>query len=211
MADELLHIFSPYNHITPMSTSFELGYKKHLTHIDEWRKMADAGVFSSDSRIELINGEILEMSPIGSQHSGCINRLNHLLSRTISDQAIISIQNPLDLGDFSQPQPDLMLLKPSADYYASQHPKADDVLLLIEVADSSLPFDQNQKLQLYALHGVSEYWLINLTKPCLEIYRKPGDGVYQEKMTLFSSDRISLLHRPDIEIQMSDILAPRRD
>jgi Uma2 family endonuclease len=147
--------------------------KKHLTDLNEWRKMGEAGIFPPDCRLELINGEILEVAPISSNHSGHLNRINKLLTIPGSDKAITSIQNPLQLDDLSEPEPDLMLLKPNDDFYCSHHPNANDVLLLIEVADTSLAYDQNQKLHLYALHNIPEYWLLNLNDSCLEVYRRP--------------------------------------
>jgi Uma2 family endonuclease len=179
---------------------------KHLTNLDEWRRLGEAAIFPPESRLELINGEILDMAPIGFNHAGHINRLVKLFSKLIPDDVITSVQNPLQLGDLSEPEPDFMLLNPSTDYYSSRHPNADDVLLLIEVADSSLKFDQTHKLRLYALHNIPEYWLINLNNSCMEIYRKPHGEVYAEKNTLYSGDSITLSQLPDITIQVADIL-----
>jgi Uma2 family endonuclease len=180
---------------------------KHLTNLDEWRKLGEANIFPPESRLELINGEILDMAPIGFNHSGHLNRINKLFARLIPDDVIPSVQNPLQLGDFSEPEPDFMLLKSNADFYSSRHPIAGDVLLLIEVADSSLAFDQNQKLRLYALHGIPEYWLLNLNDSCLEVYRNPNGEVYAEKTTLRAAgDTITLSQLNEINIRIADIL-----
>lgn len=179
---------------------------KHLTDINEWRRLGEANIFPPEYRIELIEGEILEMPPIGSNHSGHVIRLTNKLSALVFDKAIVSVQNPLQLGDLSEPEPDFMLLKPHEDFYCSRHPNAEDVLLLIEVADSSLFFDQNQKLRLYALHNIPEYWLLNLNNSSLEVYRQPQGEVYEEKTTLRAGDSISLSQLPDIHIKISDIL-----
>ena len=179
---------------------------KHLTNLNEWRRLGEAAIFPPESRLELINGEILEMAPIGFNHSGHLNRLNKLLTRLIPDDVIPSVQNPLQLGDLSEPEPDFMLLKPNDDFYSSRHPNADDVLLLVEVADSSLSFDQNQKLRLYALHGIPEYWLLNLNDACLEVYRKPNSEVYAEKTTLRAGDTITLSQLNEISLHIADIL-----
>ena len=179
---------------------------KHLTNLDEWRRIGEANIFPPDSRLELIDGEILEMAPIGFNHAGHINRINRLFSKLLGDRTIISIQNPLQLGDLSEPEPDFMLLKPEVDFYCSRHPNADDVLLLIEVADSSLAFDQKQKQRLYALHDIPEYWLLNLNDNCLEVYRHPHGDSYEQKTTLRAGDSISLSQLPDIAIKLSDIL-----
>ncbi|WP_245619749.1 Uma2 family endonuclease [Methylomicrobium agile] len=164
------------------------------------------GYFPPDSRLELIEGEILEMAPIGFNHAGHVMRLNHFFSKLLGDRALVNIQNPLQLGDLSEPEPDFMLLRPNPDFYSSRHPKADDVLLLIEVADSSLAFDQNQKQRLYALHRIPEYWLLNLNDNCLEVYRRPHGELYEEKTTLRIGDSIGLSQLPGIVIQLSDIL-----
>jgi len=179
---------------------------KHLTHLDEWRRMGEANIFPPGSRVELINGEILDMAPIGSYHAGHLKRINHVFSKLIPENLITSVQDPLQLGDLSEPEPDFMLLKPHEDFYTSRHPIADDVLLLIEIADSSLRFDQNEKLRLYAQHGIPEYWLLNLNDHCLEVYRKPSGDVYAEKNTLQAGDSVTLSQLPDISIQVSAIL-----
>ncbi|TAL43792.1 MAG: Uma2 family endonuclease [Methylovulum sp.] len=179
---------------------------KHLTNLDEWRRLGEANIFPPDSRLELINGEILEMAPIGPNHAGHLKRINNLLTLLVAGKAIVSVQDPLQLGDLSEPEPDFMLLKPNADFYSSRHPNAGDVLLLVEIADTSLKFDQNQKLRLFALHGIPEYWLLNLNDSCLEVYRKPRGEVYAEKNTLQAGDSVTLSQLPDISIQVSAIL-----
>ncbi len=179
---------------------------KHLTHLDEWRRMGEANIFPPGSRVELINGEILDMAPIGSYHAGHLKNINKLFTRLMPDDLITSVQDPLQLGDLSEPEPDFMLLKPNADNYYSRHPTAEDVLLLIEVADSSLRFDQNEKLRLYAQHGVPEYWLLNLNDLCLEVYRKPNGESYAEKTTLQAGDSVTLSQFPDLSIQVAEIL-----
>jgi Uma2 family endonuclease len=180
--------------------------RKHLTDIHEWRKLGEANIFPPESRIELIEGEIFEMSPIGSNHASHLKRINKLFTRLIPENLLTSVQDPLQLSELSEPEPDFMVLKPSQDSYSSRHPSAKDVLLLIEVADSSLTFDQNQKLRLYALHNVPEYWLLNLNDNCLEVYRKPKGEVYAEKSTLYSGDNVNLSQLPEITVKTSDIL-----
>ena len=179
---------------------------KHLTDLDEWRRLGEANIFPPESRLELINGEILEMAPIGFNHAGHLKHINKLFTKLVPDNIIISVQDPLQLGDLSEPEPDFMLLKPNDDFYSSRHPNANDVLLLIEVADTSLIFDQNQKLRLYALHGIPEYWLLNLNDSCLEVYRKPNGEVYAEKTTLRAGDTITLSQLDQITINIADIL-----
>lgn len=182
------------------------GVRKHLTDINEWQRLGEANIFPPDSRLELIEGEILEMAPIGCNHSGHVIRLTHFLAALVFGKAILSVQNPLQLGDLSEPEPDFMLLKPNDDFYCSLHPNADDVLLLIEVADSSLSFDQNQKLHLYARYSIPEYWLMNLNDSCLEVYRQPHGDCYGEKTTLRAGDTVTLSQLEQISINIADIL-----
>ncbi len=186
--------------------SFITPVRKHLTDIDEWRKLGEANIFPPESRIELINGEIFEMAPIGFSHAGHLKSINKLFTKLIPDHLFTSVQDPLQLGDLSEPEPDFMLLKPDVDGYKTRHPVAEDVLLLIEVADSSLNFDQNQKLRLYALHNVPEYWLLNLNDNCLEVYRKPHGEVYAEKTTLYTGENVTLSQLPEISIPVANIL-----
>lgn len=180
--------------------------RKHLTDINEWQRLGEANIFPPGSRLELIEGEILEMAPIGCNHSGHLNRINKLFTILTANCADTSVQNPLQLGDLSEPEPDFMLLKPNDDFYCSRHPNAADVLLLIEVADSSLSFDQNQKLRLYAGHNIPEYWLMNLNDACLEVYRQPHDDCYGEKTTLRIGDSVTLSQLNQITINIADIL-----
>lgn len=180
--------------------------RKHLTDIKEWQKLGEANIFPPGSRLELIEGEILEMAPIGCNHSGHVIRLTNFFAPLLNKNAIINVQNPLQLGDLSEPEPDFMLLKPNADFYCSRHPNAGDVLLLIEVADSSLSFDQNQKLRLYAQHNIAEYWLMNLNDSCLEVYRQPHGDCYGEKTTLRVGDTVTLSQLNQISINIADIL-----
>ncbi len=120
--------------------------------------MAEVGLLSEDSRVELIEGEIIEMSPIGSTHGGTVNRSSKLLHRELDDIAIVSVQNPVHIDDFSEPQPDLALLKPRKDFYSNSHPTPEDVLVVIEVADASVYYDRNVKPPLYARAGIPEAW-----------------------------------------------------
>lgn len=179
---------------------------KHLTTIDEWLRLGAARIFPPESRVELIDGEIFEMAPIGIQHASCVMRLTHLFAPMIDERAIINVQNPLQLGDLSAPQPDFMLLKPSLDFFRSRYPRASDVLLLIEISDTSVDFDRTRKLRLYAMHGVPEYWLVNLQDNCVELYCHPRADAYEQKSTLRVGDSITLSMLPWISIAVADIL-----
>lgn len=180
--------------------------QKHLTDIAEWHRMGEAGIFPPEARLELIEGEILHMAPIGFNHAGHVARLIHALTLRVQGRAIVNSQNPVQLGDLSEPEPDFLLLKPDPDFYTTRHPKAADVLLLIEVSDSTLRFDREQKRRLYATHQIPEYWIVNLIDNCLEIYRQPDDGDYQEQTTLAKADTVSLVALPEIQVRVADIL-----
>ena len=149
--------------------------------VEDYYKMAEAGILKPEDRVELINGEIIKMSPIKSQHAGHVTRLNALLSKLIGDNALVSVQNPIRIDNFSEPEPDIALLKPVSHFYIEGHPEPKDVFLLIEVADSSLRYDQKVKLALYARAGIPEVWIINLLARCVEVYRQPEAGRYLDR------------------------------
>ena len=180
--------------------------QKHLTDIAEWHRMGEAGIFPPDSRMELIEGEILHIAPIGFNHAGHVARLIHALTPRLDNKAIVNAQNPVQLGDLSEPEPDFLLLRPDPDFYTTRHPVAADVLLLVEVSDSTLRFDRSQKLRLYATHNIPEYWIVNLIDNCLEVYRQPQDGEYLEKTILSKADNLNLCTLPDVRLAVSDIL-----
>jgi Uma2 family endonuclease len=179
---------------------------KHVTDIQEWKKLGEANIFPPESHLELIDGEILEMAPIGFNHAGHVTRLMNVFGPLLADKAIMTAQNPLQLGDLSEPEPDFMLLRPEKVFYTQRHPTAEDVLLLVEVAESSLDYDQTIKLGLYARYNIAEYWVLNLNTGCLEVYRQPQGHLYQQKNTLKVGDTITLSLLDSIEIKVSEIL-----
>ncbi len=160
---------------------------KRVFSVTEYHQMVEAGILTENDKIELINGEIITMSPVGSIHAGCVNRLSALLSTMLQKQAIVSIQNPIQADDYSEPEPDLAMLKPRSDFYSESHPQPADVLIVIEVSDSTLDFDKEVKLPLYAKAGISEAWIINLPEKTVEIYTTPQTGIYR-KLELFKAD-----------------------
>lgn len=157
---------------------------RRLFNVDDYYRMAEVGIFAPDERrLELIEGEIFKMSPIGTKHASCITRLTAIFGDGLKNAAQVSIQNPVRLDDLSEPEPDVMLLKPRKDFYAEAHPVPADVLLLIEVSDTTLRYDRTVKLPLYARSGIVEVWIVNLKKKVVEVYRKPKHGKYQESKT----------------------------
>src|ERR1700676_1935686 len=128
--------------------------------VAEYHRMGEAGILARDDRVELIEGQLIAMSPIGSEHSGTVNALNHCLVQAIGQRGVVAVQNPVQLDDLSEPQPDFAVLKPRDDYYRRATPRPNEVLLIIEVADSSLAYDRNVKRSLYARHDVPEFWIV---------------------------------------------------
>src|SRR5436309_3964459 len=143
--------------------------------------MAEAGILTEDDRIELIDGEIVAMSPIGSRHAACVNRLNMLLSRQVGQAFIVSVQNPITISDYSEPEPDLAVLRWRKDYYEQELPQSADVILVIEIADTSVEIDRNVKTPLYARAEIPITILVDLTKESIEVYSEPANGLYQSR------------------------------
>jgi Uma2 family endonuclease len=146
--------------------------------VTEYHRMGEVGILGERDRVELIEGELVAMSPIGSYHQGTVNRLNHSLVQAIGERAIVSVQGTVRLDDLTEPDPDFALLMPRPDFYREAHPGPSDVLLLIEVADTSLNYDRAVKRALYARHGISELWIIDLSAGEVEVCRQPGADGY---------------------------------
>ena len=175
--------------------------------LEEYHQMIHLGVFNENNSFELIKGEIFEMSPVGLRHASCVNKLNYLFAQNFSGQVIISVQNPIKLNNNSEPQPDIVLLKPREDFYASSHPTPDDIFLLIEVADSSIEYNRNIKLPLYAESKITEVWLIDLNNNLLEVYQNPQKNYYQNIQKLSSDNKVILNHPMAIEIDLNSLLS----
>jgi Uma2 family endonuclease len=172
---------------------------------DAYHAMADAGIFHEDDRVELIAGQVIAQMPIGTTHVSVVNRLNQLFSRLAAGRAIVSIQNPVNLDPFTEPQPDLALLRPRADFYADSLPTPADVLLVIEVADTSLAFDREEKLPLYAAASILEVWLVDLVGKQLVTYRRPTHGNYAETARHRAGALIPVLCLPDSSVAVSEL------
>lgn len=153
---------------------------RRLFTTTEYHKLLETGFFTEADRVELIDGDIISMFPIGPKHAGCVNKLNKLLNQKVGKVAIVAAQNPVWLNQYSEPQQDISLLKPRADFYTTSHPTPEDTLLAVEVADSTLEGDRQIKLPKYAQAGIPEAWLVDLVNDRIEIYALPNQGVYQE-------------------------------
>ena len=147
--------------------------KKRFT-VDEYYRMAEAGIFGPEDRVELIDGEIIQMSPIGHRHMGCVNRANRLFIESLGRRAVVSPQNPVLLSMWTEPQPDLTVLKTRDDCYDSKKPEYADALFVIEIAETSLSYERDVKVPRYAAAGIPEVWIEDLTRDQLLVYRNPG-------------------------------------
>jgi len=157
--------------------------QRHAISVDEYLRMGQAGVFAPDVRLELMEGEIVEMAPIGSAHAAVVRTLAELL-HPVGEQFILSVQDPLILGERSAPQPDLMLLKRREDRYYTAHPRVEDVLLLVEVADTTRDFDLTVKVPLYAQSGVAEVWVVDIVQRGMHVFREPAPRGYVTRLKL---------------------------
>jgi Uma2 family endonuclease len=180
---------------------------RHRLDVDAYYQMAEAGILTQDDRVELIGGEIFDMAPVGSAHAGMTNRLNRLFARAAADGlALVSVRSPLRLDAYNEPEPDMMLLKPRADYYQGGHPSAADVLLLVEVSETSLAYDRGMKLALYAKFGVPEVWIVDLRGAAIEVYREPAGEAYAVAQRLTSGSLAPVLV-PAATIDVGALLA----
>lgn len=179
---------------------------RHRFTADVYEAMVAAGVLTKDDRVELLDGEIVEMSPIGLPHTASVNRLNAFFGEQLGRRALVAVQNPFRLSDLSMPEPDVALLRPRADYYAEARPRPDDVLLLVEVADSSVDTDRRYKLPLYAAQGVTEVWLVDIPSDAVEVHRAPVARSYADVQVLCRAATVAPLAFPDDTFAVADIL-----
>lgn len=175
--------------------------------VTDYARMRETGILREDDRVELIAGEVRVMSPIGPLHAAIVKRLNTLLSKRTPETMLVSVQDPIQLSDFTEPQPDLALLQYRADFYAHAHPVADDVLLVIEVSDSSLEYDRDEKLPRYAHAHISEVWIVSLPDQTIEQYTQPRSGKYLVKRILEVGDTLISASVPALTIELASVFA----
>lgn len=182
--------------------------RRRLT-ADEFHRMGKAGIFGEDDRIELIDGALIDMDPISQGHAGIVSALTHVFVPACEGRALVSPQNPVRLDIFNEPQPDFAVLRWRDDFYATgQRPRPSDVLLLVEVADTSLAYDQRVKLPLYARAAIPEYWIVDLRRRAVDIHRRPdGDG-YADRATHQPGDRVALAAAPEIVVALDLVFGP---
>ena len=179
---------------------------KKLFTVDEYYRMADVGILGPTDRVELIEGEIIQMSPIGNRHASCVDRANYLFVTAFKEKAIVSIQHPLRLDKYNEPQPDIIVLKPRADYYASQSRTPADTFFVVEVSDTTLRYDTKVKLPIYARSDVPEVWIENLQEDLLLVCRDPTGRSYRTQLTLHPGEFISPPGFPELSFKVEDLL-----
>jgi Uma2 family endonuclease len=175
--------------------------------VDEFEHMVRAGVFASDDRLELIEGEIVEMTPIGPPHQSIVDRLTMLMARRLGDRTIVRVQGPVGFVPLhSRPQPDLALLRPRDDYYATRVPGAREIFLLVEIMDTSAEYDRRRKAPLYARAGVRELWLVDIPAGVVDVLREPATEGYRDSRTYRRGETLALLAFPDVALRVDDVL-----
>ncbi|MBI2917807.1 MAG: Uma2 family endonuclease [Chloroflexi bacterium] len=174
--------------------------------VEEYYRMAQAGVLTEDDRVELLEGEIVEMVPIGSRHASVVYRLTHYLAQRLEQRAILGVQGPVRLGEHSEPQPDLALLRPRADFYADAHPGPEDIMLVVEVAETTSDYDRTVKVPLYTRAGILEVWLVDLTADQIEVYCDPSAEGYRERRVARRGEDVTPQALPGVSLSADEVL-----
>lgn len=188
------------------TTVKSLGIKKRPISVREYDRMIEIGLFDEDERIELLNGEIVEIMPKGTKHTSATSKTNRVFNKLFVEKAIIRIQDPIILNDFSEPEPDIVLAKLEENEYAERDPMPEDILLLMEISDTTLPYDRDVKSIAYARANISQYLIFNLAEETIEDYREPAPDGYGFKKTYRRGNVFSLVEFPEIEIKIDDLL-----
>ncbi|MCA1992952.1 MAG: Uma2 family endonuclease [Coleofasciculus sp. S288] len=187
----------------------ETPLKLRLWTVEEYHRMAEAGILQPDEKVELIAGQIIKkMSPQGSPHAAAIRRTDRVLSNRLGNQVLIQKQLPIQLNDRSEPEPDVAVVRVDPLDYADHHPTVSDVYLIIEVADTSLKFDCETKAKDYAQSGIADYWVLDVSNRQLHVFREPTENGYQSEAILEEGASISPLQFPGCTIAVSEILPP---
>lgn len=185
----------------------EVERARRLFTVEEYHRMAEVGILKPTDRVELIRGEIVQMSPPGRRHIAFVDNLTQLLVRRLAGRAIVSVQNPVIMTDDSEPQPDLSVLRRRSTPYKDAQATGVDVLLLIEVAETSLRYDRTAKLRLYAEAGVPEYWVVDCAAETVEVHRGPGGSGYREVFLVRDAGTLTLQAFPDVMLALPEIFA----
>ena len=178
---------------------------RHRFTLDAYHRMVETGILTEDDPVELIHGELVEMAPIGVRHAHCVDQLSDLFA-PLRSEARLRVQNPVTLERGSEPEPDFVLARPRARRYGDRHPGASDVLLVVEVAETSQYMDREVKALLYAERGIPEYWIVDIPADAIEVYREPAGGVYGSKGLVRRGGSLSPAAFPDFEVRVDDLL-----
>lgn len=178
---------------------------RHKLSVEDYHRMGDAGILTPDSRVELIEGEVIDMAPISSAHAGVVSLLTTFFVRSLGDAGVVFTQNPIRLLPDSEPQPDITILKPRADYYRKSLPGASDVLLLVEVAETTIAYDRLIKLPLYASYGIAEFWLIDLKAERLEVHSNPKEKTFASLRRLGKRDVATPSLLPSVSLHLKEV------
>lgn len=191
-----------------MATTAKHLPQRHKLTVTDYCRLGDAGSFGVDDRVELIEGEVIDMAPIGIAHASLVDHLNDLFTRAVGDRAQVRVQNPARLETYSEPQPDLLLLKRRSDFYRTGHPEPADILLVVEVADTSLVYDRDTKIPLYARHGIPEAWLVDVVGERLTVYQHPGPDGYPAVTDPAPLEKRTLVGLPEVAIDLQGLFQP---
>jgi Uma2 family endonuclease len=178
----------------------------HKFTVEKYRRMGETGILPPDARVELVEGEIVEMSPIGEPHAACVDVLDELVRGALGRTVIVRVQNPIRLDDYSEPQPDISLLKRRDDFYRHGHPRPEDVLLVIEVSDSTLAYDRQIKVPLYARAGIPEVWIVNLIDERVETFADLSGGAYRVPAAFSRGEEVQSRALAALRLGVSEIL-----
>lgn len=179
---------------------------RHIFDVGEWDRLGELGFFGEDDRVELVEGEIVDMSPIGDWHASCVDKLARILDRQVGDTAIVRVQGPVRLSRHSEPLPDIALLRYRPDFYSSAKPGPEDVLLLVEVSDTTASYDLGTKAHLYNCHGVTEYWVVEQAEGCVHVLSGPGPAGYRSSTTAVPGAMLVPQTLPTVEVEVSLLL-----
>ncbi|MBO1069146.1 MAG: Uma2 family endonuclease [Dolichospermum sp. DEX189] len=188
--------------------STETNLQLRLWTVEEYHRMNEAGIFVPDERVELLEGRIIWMIAKGTAHRSAVGRIDRLLQDCLKNRALICVQDPVKLNDRSEPEPDISVVKIDPLDYADHHPIPSEVYLIIEVADSSLKLDCETKAKAYALAGIKDYWVLDVVKRELHIFRNPTQTGYENQVIIGEDETVSPLEFPDLQIRLSDMLPP---
>ena len=183
----------------------ELLSRRHRVTVREYYRMAELGLLAPDARVELVAGEVIDMTPTGPQHGGNTNFLDYALKQAVGGGALVRAQLPVRLDEHNEPEPDLAVVKPRVDFYKDAHPVVADVMLLVEVSDSTLRYDREVKIPLYATHGVPEVWIVDLKAESMHIFRSAGAGGYLDVSSTRAPAAMTIAALPGVTVDLSEL------